>query len=72
MMLQCMASRDCELVVAIYKAMGGTGSDADSCCGVPGAICDSYRHVVEIRWYNHDLKGSIPPEIGELRSLETL
>lgn len=70
--MKCMASRDCYLVAAIYRAMGGKTYDLYACCRIPGAICDSYNNVVEIRWKDHDLKGLIPLEIGELRHLRFL
>jgi hypothetical protein len=52
----------------------GISSTDNSCCSVPlvGITCDSKNKVTAINWRMAELSGSIPPEIGNLNSLQNL
>ena len=59
-----------------------TGDDLSRCCyyigsyqrktGIPGVYCDTHDNVYGISWYQKDLSGEIPVEIGDLKDLEWL
>jgi hypothetical protein len=85
--LSCTStSPECCWVVESWKKMGKTTSvsatSATDCCsvidgiypssGIPGVYCTSAGSVNRIDWVFQSLKGSIPPELGNLRNLQWL
>ena len=60
------------------------GTDLTACCkyigssfvaqtsGISGVFCTSDGKVTKIEWAYMSLKGSIPPEIGNLKNLQEL
>ena len=69
------SSPDCCWVVRIRQLMGKTTSvsptSSTACCSMAGVTC-SGSSIIVINWENNGLKGSIPPSIGNLTSLENL
>ena len=67
-----VAENDCDSVKIIYQKMGGDVSKIpQNCCRMLGVICHDGQ-VSYIRWGYHNLKGYIPPEIGNLVHLRWL
>jgi hypothetical protein len=74
-------SNQCCWVRRLWESMKGvtfTNTGATACCknlnfgGITGVTCNSDGTVTEIKWNNQGLSGSIPPEIGNLVSLQIL
>lgn len=70
---------DCYWVVRSWQKMGknipaNVSSTDNSCCTLPmtGVTCDTSNRVKGIDWSFEDLTGSIPSEIGNLKSLTWL
>ena len=74
------ASHQCCWVVRSWQLMGksiptGVSSSGSSCCTKPmvGVTCDSTNTAIQkIYWPSKTLTGSIPSELGNLRSLRLL
>jgi hypothetical protein len=80
------SSPQCCWVVRIWQEMGKTttvsATSATECCnkldsentgsGISGVYCSLDGSVTEIRWSSQSLSGSIPPEIGNLKNLQSL
>jgi hypothetical protein len=64
------ASSDCLLVIKILNQLGQTIETTD-CSSIDG-VTFSGSSVTEIDWKNEGLVGSIPREIGNLKSLTKL
>ena len=80
-------SSDCEIVVDLWtiywnKTTTVNGTHPTDCCeyvgsdeqtsGISGVFCTSDGKVTKIEWAYMSLKGSIPPEIGNLKNLQEL
>jgi len=73
----CTSSPGCCWVVESWKKMGqitsASSTNATACCtGIPGVTCTSTGIVTEINWHGRGLRGSIPPELGNLSNLRNL
>lgn len=68
-----------DALIALYNSTNGPGWDsntgwgtADPYCNWFGVTCDSNEHVIRLLLGINNLKGPIPPELGNLSSLEVL
>jgi hypothetical protein len=74
---QCILAQatECDWVRIIYRKLGGNAQHIpEDCCRMRGVECAD-GHVVQIDWspwYRQGLKGSIPPEFGNLVNLQKL
>ncbi len=67
-----VAVSDCDWVKIIHQKMGGNVSlNPQNCCKMNGVACLD-GNVIAIYWINQNLKGLIPPEIGNLVKLQRL
>ena len=67
-------------LIALYNATGGAAwtestnwlGQAGSECAWHGVTCDGAGHVTQIDLSENDLAGSLPPELGSLKHLQSL
>ena len=76
---QTSPETDREALVALYNATGGPNWDSNDnwLSDVPvsewfGVTTDDNGHVTELSLYGNELRGEIPPELGNLVHLEVL
>jgi Leucine-rich repeat (LRR) protein len=71
-------STECEVLIALYNSTNGDSwknhngwNETNTPCSWYGVTCNG-GHVSEIRLYNNELGGTIPPELGNLSDLTHL
>jgi Leucine-rich repeat (LRR) protein len=76
---QIPIEQDCALANTIWLKMGQSTPLASYCCGTNGITCaitkikgKTYGRITQLSWQFYPLRGSIPPEIGNLTALEAL
>ena len=76
--IQGISMEECRGLVALYKTTNGEGwlnhsgwLVDETACTWYGVICEQ-NHVTELQLYYNQLTGTVPPEIGNLKSLKSL